>query len=144
MKVIVGEKAYVWKFDLTFMEHEFSFLPATFYRRFAERYPIHFSLGPNDSVGFGYVFEDEDALEFLKECDYIYDFLEYQKLSTNDLTKVMNKNLEDFECKKGKIKMPELPAGVVADYVDVTEYTELAKSPTKKKFNFLGFLRKRK
>lgn len=184
MKVIVGEKAYVWKFDLTFMEREFNYLPPAFYTTFVERYPTHYMLGPNDAVSFGYVFEEKDAVDFLKECDYIYDFLEYRKLDIKELKETMNKNLEDFNaaaefyerqndaykaenckdmnhyyekiclmneqlrvlirCKKGKIKMPELPAGVVADYVDVAEYTELAKSPTKKKFNFLGFLRKRK
>ena len=184
MKVIVGEKAYVWKFDLTFMEREFSFLPSTFYMRFAERYPIHFTLGPNDAVSFGYVFEEKDAVDFLKECDYIYDFLEYRKLDIKELKETMNKNLEDFNavaefygqqndaykvehrenmnqyyeetclmneqlrvlirCKKGSIKMPELPDGVIDDYNNAAERGgDGDNKPSKKKFRFLRFFGRR-
>lgn len=184
MKVIVGEKAYVWKFDLTFMEREFSFLPSTFYMRFVERYPIHFTFGPNDAVSFGYVFEEKDAVDFLKECDYIYDFLEYRKLDIKELKETMNKNLEDFnavvefygqqndaykvehrenmnqyyektylmneqlrvliKCKKGSIKMPELPDGVIDDCDNAAERGgDDDNKPSKKKFRFLKFLGRR-
>lgn len=97
MKIIVGEKVFLQKFVMAFMEQEFYAIPGALYVAFIERYSIHFIHGPQDALKFDYEFDDEQAVKFLKDCEYIFDFVEYSKKSAKELRAEMDELIEKFE-----------------------------------------------
>lgn len=85
MKVIVGNKAYLQKFDLAFMIHEFSAVPGCIMvEAFSSACMVTVN-GGDDAVRFGFCFEEQEAVEFIKECEWLLDFQEYSQKDLNEL-----------------------------------------------------------
>ncbi len=97
MKIVVGSKVYLQKFIMAFMEQEFYAIPAAIYVPFIEHHSIHFIHGPQDALKFDYEFDDEQAVEFLKGCEYIFDFVEYSKKTVKELQTEMDERIATFE-----------------------------------------------
>ena len=99
VKIIVGQKVYLQKFIMAFMEQEFNAIPAVIYVEFIERYPVHFARGAQDILRFDYCFEGEEAVKFLKECDYIFDYEEYLQKSEQELRSMIDSLLKGIDDK---------------------------------------------
>ena len=97
MKIIVGDKVYLQKFAMVYMEEEFYAVPGILHVSFIQNYPIHFIDSEQDAAKFDYVFDDEQAVAYLKSCDYIFDFIEYSKKSVKELQQEMLQTIEDFD-----------------------------------------------
>lgn len=97
MKLIVGEKVYLQKFVIAYMEQEFYGIPGALYAEFINHYPIHFIHGAQDGLKFDYVFKDEQVVSFLKDCKYIFDYAEYSKKSVKELKAEMSELIAKFE-----------------------------------------------
>lgn len=85
MKVIVGNKAYLQKVDLVFMIHEFNGVPSCIMNEAFSTACILTSNGPEDAVSFGYCFESEKAVAFLRDNEQILDFSVYSQKTTDSL-----------------------------------------------------------
>lgn len=85
MKVIVGNKVYLQKFDMAYMIHEFSAVPGCIMAEAFSSACMVSVNGGNDAVRFGFCFEEKEAVEFLKECDWILDFSEHVQKSAEEL-----------------------------------------------------------
>ena len=85
MKVIVGNKAYLQKVDLVFMIHEFNGVPSCIMSEAFSTACILTLNGPEDAVCFGYCFESEKAVAFLRDNEQILDFSVYSQKTTDSL-----------------------------------------------------------
>lgn len=119
MKIIVGNKVYLQKYVIAYMAHEFSAVPSCVMAEAFSAACMIFVNGGNDAVRFGFCFEDEEAVKFLKECDWILDFSEHSQKSFEELTalrdeissnlarEVSSFNDASFEYRKEHIKESE-------------------------------------
>lgn len=85
MKVIVGDKVYLQKVDLAYMIHEFNGLPSCIMSEAFGTACILTTNGADDAVSFGYCFESERAVSFLRANEQILDFSVYSQKSTDSL-----------------------------------------------------------
>lgn len=99
MKLIVGEKAYVQKFVMAFMEDEFFAIPGLLYTSFIAKYPIHSIRGADDAVRFGFEFDDPDTVEFIKNCPYILDYAELSKKSIKELENLLIRTVDEHNAR---------------------------------------------
>ena len=98
MKVIVGNKAYLQKFDLAFMIHEFSAVPGCIMvEAFSSACMVTVN-GGDDAVRFGFCFEEPEAVEFIKECEWLLDFREYSQKDLNELIALRDEIQDKLSC----------------------------------------------
>lgn len=91
MKVIVGDKAYLQKYDLVVMINEFSAVPGCIMVEAFSRACVISTNGGDDAVSFGFCFDMPETVQFLKECDWILDFPEYSQKSFEELKALHDK-----------------------------------------------------
>ncbi len=97
MKIIVGDKAYLQKFDLAFMLHEFSAVPGCIMMEaFSSACVVNVN-GGNDAVRFGFCFEEKETVDFIKECDWLMDFSEYSQKGIDELVALRDKATESLK-----------------------------------------------
>lgn len=97
MKIVVGDKVYLQKLVMAFIEEEFYVVPGALHLAFIQNY-AHFSIrGSHNTLSFGCEFTDEESVEFLKGCEYIFDFVEYSKKTVKELQAEMNERIATFE-----------------------------------------------
>lgn len=97
MKVIVGDKVYLQKYDLVFMVHEFSVVPGCIMEEAFSRACVISTNGGDDAVSFGFCFDKPETVQFLKECDWILDFTEYSQKSFEELKTIHEKCEENLD-----------------------------------------------
>lgn len=98
MKVIVGNKAYLQKFDLAFMIHEFSAVPGCIMvEAFSSACMVTVN-GGDDAVCFGFCFEEQEAVEFIKECEWLLDFQEYSQKDLDELIALRDEMSDKLSC----------------------------------------------
>lgn len=96
MKIIVGDKAYLQKFDLAFMLHEFTAVPGCIMMEaFSSACAITVN-GGNDAVRFGFCFEEKETVDFIKECDWLMDFSEYSQKGLDELIALRDEMSDDL------------------------------------------------
>lgn len=97
MKVIVGDKVYLQKYDLVVMINEFSAVPGCIMVEAFSRACVISTNGGDDAASFGFCFDKPETVQFLKECDWILDFTEYSQKSFEELKALHDKCEENLD-----------------------------------------------
>lgn len=89
MKLKIGEKVYLQKYEVAFMMHELNYIHSSVYDELFAQQGFFSISGTNDSYDFACSFEDPESVEWLMTQDWIVDYEKYAKLSVSELISVI-------------------------------------------------------
>ncbi len=94
MKLRIGNKVYLQKYDVVFITRELSSFPMSLFDEvFRDEAPF-IMMNFEDGLRFACVFEDSKNVEWLMAQDYFVDFEQYKEMPASEL-KALRTRLEE-------------------------------------------------
>lgn len=92
MKIKIGDKVYLQKYDVAHILHELSEFPGSVLdESFNGGDEMFFMSGPTDGYRFECLFEKPESVEWLTEQDWIVDYDEYAKMPVAELEELLER-----------------------------------------------------
>lgn len=95
MKIKIGQKVYLQKYDIAFIMHELSIVPASFMDElFKDKQPFIMSCS-EDGYIFDCIFEDPGNVAWIMDQDWIIDYNQYKDTRPTELRNVCEETAEE-------------------------------------------------
>ena len=85
MKLKIGDKVYLQKYEVAYIMHSLNKLPQSIVQETFNSEGFFFMKGPADGLRFECVYEDPNNVRWLMEQDWIIDFNEYVEAPLGEL-----------------------------------------------------------
>jgi hypothetical protein len=96
MKKKVGDRVYLQKYDVGFITHELSSVPACIMDQVFEKNSVFVSNGFEDAVKFSHAFTGE-AADWIMAQDWLVNFDDYANMTEAQIREIWNREHEKFE-----------------------------------------------
>lgn len=97
MKIKIGDKVFLQKYEVAHIIHETYSVPLSFMREtFPEKSGCFVMNGAADCFRFKCVYKDPESIKWIMEQDWIVDFDEYSKMSPDELYALCERLYEEY------------------------------------------------
>ncbi len=112
MKIKIGKKVYLQKYEVAFIMHELESFPASIFDEVMKGNKFFSVNGPDDALKFGCVFTKNESVEWLMEQDWIVDYDRYAETPIPELQAIIellmgehNAEVEKFNSRSEKYRI---------------------------------------
>ena len=91
VKIKIGQKVYLQKYEVAFITHEVSLVPASFMNELFSGGRVFVMSSPEDGYTFGCVFEDSESVAWLMAQDWIVDYSQYKDKTPAEIREIGRK-----------------------------------------------------